>query len=113
MIFDGFLSYFICCSQEQPVWEVWGYLSKGDQRAVQNMLSRHSIQMHFRALHILILRGQGNDTIITQAFDSLVSGRKISVNMLSNLQLIESDREIKERPKLYNRIRNIAGMYSI
>lgn len=69
--------------------------------------------MHFRTLHILILRGQGNDTIITQAFDSLVSGRKISVNMLSNLQLIESDREIKERPKRYNRIWNIAGMYSI
>lgn len=76
-------------------------------------MSRHSIQMHFRTLHILILRGQGNDTIITQAFDSLVSGRKISVNMLSNLQLIESDREIKERPKRYNRIWNIVGMYSI
>lgn len=51
-------------------------------------------------VHILILRGQTNDTIITQAFDSLVSERKISVNMLSNLQLIESDREIKEWAKM-------------
>lgn len=47
-------------------------------------------------LYIVILGGQGNDTFIIQAFDSLVSGRKISVNMLSNLQFIESDRDIKE-----------------
>lgn len=44
----------------------------------------------------MLLRDQGNDIIIIQAFDSLVSERKISVNMLPNLQFIESDREIKE-----------------